>query len=86
MAPMLMRLLGAPAPKTVEGTIAGKPEATAAAPSPFAAFVTNARRDCSLLCISHDLAALPLRRKPAAVGEFAHTRLSREARDRGRAD
>ena len=55
MAPMLMRLLGACAPKTEEGTIAGKPEATAAAPSPFAAAVTNARRDCFCLSVMGQL-------------------------------
>ena len=40
-------------------TIAGKPEATAAAPTPFATSVTNARRDCfalTIMCSPENLA------------------------------
>ena len=45
IAPTLMRLLGAAAPRTEAGTIAGKPAAsTAEPPRPFAAAASASRR------------------------------------------
>src|ERR1700677_3715120 len=53
IAPMLMRFEGASCPKTLDGTMAGKP-ATATAPRPC---LRNFLRDCPVLAI-----AFPLRR------------------------